>query len=166
MKRKLCILLSLFLLLPTMAMSACNQENSEAYSSESRVESSTENSTESSVATADFSCSVIRTTGNFIAIEIEKASGEETLLDAMDFLQEKAELTYTIENGMVASINGRANATDFSSCWMLYTTDAEMSNTAWGKTKYEDKTLGSAILGAESLVVVGGELYVWAYTTF
>lgn len=89
-----------------------------------------------------------------------------TLMDVMDDAKVCAKLTYESAGGMVTSIEGKANAADFSSCWMLYTSDTEMANKQWGEITVEDKTLGSAIVGAESLTVLEGETYVWEYQTF
>ena len=72
---------------------------------------------------------------------------------------------FAIEDGMVVSINGIENAADYSSCWMLYTTDEENSTTAWS-VEYNGKIYGSANWGAESLKVKKGESYIWYYQTF
>ena len=71
---------------------------------------------------------------------------------------------FKVTNGMVTEINGKANTTN--SFWMLYTSDTENSNTAWGSYEHEGKTLGSAALGATELVVKNGCVYVWVYETF
>ena len=85
----------------------------------------------------------------------------------MEYLSESVDgFSYKITGGMVTEINGKSNAADFSGCWMLFTSDTELSNNAWGVTAYEGKTLGSAILGAEALVVEAGEIYAWEYTIF
>ena len=89
-----------------------------------------------------------------------------TLIDVMEMLKLGGDLTYEISGGMVTSIEGKANAADFSACWMLYTSDAEMSNAEWGSIQVGEKTLGSAIVGAEALPVAAGEYYVWDYQTF
>ena len=75
-------------------------------------------------------------------------------------------LTFETSGGMITSINGVANPADFSYCWMLYTSDEEMANNAWGTIVVNDKTLGSAIVGAESLPVIEGAMYVWEYVKF
>lgn len=161
MKRKFCLLLSLCLLLPTVALGACEENATESSKSTSSV---LENSSvDSSTATSPYT--IKSATDTMVAIEIHEASGEN-LLSVMEALQENNQLQYTIKNGMLSSINGKENPADFSSCWMLYTTDVEMSNTAWGTIEYDGKTIASAVLGAESLIVEEGELYVWSYVTF
>ena len=101
-----------------------------------------------------------------VVIKINETEGFATLLDAMTYLKDEGELTFELTGGMVSSIEGKANPADWSACWMLYTSDAEMSNTEWGTITYEGNTYGSAILGAESLTVSAGEYYVWSYDTF
>ena len=88
----------------------------------------------------------------------------KTLKDYMDYLQDNQKLTYSINNGMVTAINGKSNTT--SSFWMLYTSDEQNSNDAWGTFEYEGEIYGSATLGAESLPVKEGCVYVWAYQSF
>ena len=111
-------------------------------------------------------CSIADVSETRVVILAEETDGKATVLNCMEYLAEKEELTYEIVGGMVTSINGIANAADFSSCWMLYTSDAEMSNAAWGTVEYNGGTLGSAILGAETLIVEEGEFYVWVYQSF
>ena len=94
---------------------------------------------------------VIYDSDTTIVIRCEEVDGDVTLIDYMTELKEKGEIEFTIENGMITSINGIANPADFSSCWMLYTSDAEMANSAWGTVLYDGAEYGSAILGAESL---------------
>lgn len=89
-----------------------------------------------------------------------------TLKDYMISLKNGGQLDFEIKDGMIVSINGKANAADYSSCWMLYTSDAENANTAWGEIEYKGEKYGSAVLGAEALVVKDGCLYIWVYTTF
>ena len=71
---------------------------------------------------------------------------------------------FTIEDGMVTEINGRANTTN--SYWMVYTSDEAHANAEWGVMEYEGKEYGSATLGAESLPLAAGGTYIWAYQTF
>lgn len=60
---------------------------------------------------------------NTVIIAVPQDAEEQSLKSYMDSLQEKGELTYSIENGMVVSINGKSNTT--KSFWMLYTSDSE-----------------------------------------
>ena len=104
-------------------------------------------------------CIVIKPTAESI--------GDATyLIDYMDKLIESGELTCTIQNGMVTSINGIENPADFSSCWMLYTSDAENANAAWGTVEYDGQQYGSAISGAESLKIKADQLYIWIFQSF
>lgn len=99
-----------------------------------------------------------------VVITVENASQNQTLLSYMQTLQDSGELSFTINDGFITKINGTANTV--SSFWMLYTTDAEHSNTSWGTYEYNGETLGSADLGADELIVKNGEIYVWTYQTF
>lgn len=110
---------------------------------------------------------IVKSNGTRVEICVSDLGDSEwTLIDVMEIAKLEGELTYEISGGMIASMEGTANAADFSSCWMLYTTDEELSNTEWGTITVGEKTLGSAIVGAEALPVVEGELYVWDYQTF
>lgn len=87
-----------------------------------------------------------------------------TVKDYMDKLAADGKVSFTVSDGMIAKINGKPNT--FNSYWMLYTDDAETSNEDWGTYCYNGKTLGSAMLGAEVLVVRDGCTYAWVYTKF
>lgn len=88
----------------------------------------------------------------------------KTLLDYMNYLKSKDELSFTVDDGMVTSINGKSNTTN--SYWMLYTSDTENANNAWGTFNYDGEIYGSATLGAGALTVKENCVYVWAYQTF
>ena len=99
-----------------------------------------------------------------VVISVEECSGGATLLDAMESLKKAEELDFSLSAGMVTEIGGKENGAN--SYWMLYTSDADFSNTAWGTVDYEGQTLGSAILGAEALKVSAGKIYLWSYQSF
>lgn len=113
---------------------------------------------------------VIKESDTCIVLKVtEEAIGgnaDMVLIDYMDTLVKEGKLTCTIENGMVTSINGIDNPADFSSCWMLYTSDADNSNAAWGTVEFEGAQYGSAISGAETLKIKAGQLYIWVYKSF
>ena len=113
---------------------------------------------------------VIKNSDTCIVIKpTEKSMDGKTdmmLIDYMNELAKTGELTCTIQNGMITSINGIENPADFSSCWMLYTSDGENANTVWGTVEYEGVTYGSAISGAESLKIKPGQLYIWVFQSF
>jgi hypothetical protein len=98
-----------------------------------------------------------------IVIRCEETDGDTTLMDYMNALKVDGELDFTVENGMITSINGIENPADYSSCWMLYTSDGEMANSAWGTVLYNDAEYGSAILGAGELKIKEGCLYIWVF---
>ena len=105
---------------------------------------------------------VIKETDEFVVINCQTDKTDVTLAEYMNGLSD----IFVIESGMVVSINGLENASDWSFVWMLYTDDEELSNTAWGTVEYKDKVYGSAVLGAERLVVKNGKTYVWVYQGF
>ncbi len=106
-------------------------------------------------------CIVIRATS-----EAMDGKTDMLLIDYMEQLMNEGKMTCTISNGMVTSINGIDNPADFSSCWMLYTSDAENANTAWGVVEYNGTQYGSAISGAESLKIKPDQLYIWVFQAF
>ena len=95
---------------------------------------------------------------------VDEVSEGTTLYDYMLTLDKT--LRFTHSGGMITSINGIENASDWSACWMIYTTDEDNSNTMWGSVEYEGKVYGSASYGAESLVIKKGESYIWLYQEF
>ena len=109
---------------------------------------------------------VVSKTDTMVVIKVNETEGFATLLDAMTYLSKEGELIFTVSGGMVSSVEGKENAADWSACWMLYTSDTEMSNKVWGTITYEGNTYGSAILGVESLQVSVGEYYLLSYDTF
>ena len=113
---------------------------------------------------------VIKESDTCIVLRVtEEAMGGNAdllLIDYMDQLVKSGKMTCTIQDGMVTSINGIDNPADFSSCWMLYTSDEENANAAWGTVDFEGKQYGSAISGAEVLKVKPGQLYIWVFKSF
>lgn len=106
---------------------------------------------------------VIYDSDTTIVIRCEETDGETTLADYMAELKTAGEIEFTTKDGMITSINGIENPADYSSCWMLYTSDADNANSAWGTVLYKDVEYGSAILGAESLKMKEGCIYIWAF---
>ena len=91
---------------------------------------------------------------------------DTTLYDYMVTLRDDGQITFTDADGMITSLNGLSNKADWSEVWMIYTTDEDNSNTAWGLVEYNGKTYGSAMYGAEELKVKQGESYIWLYQSF
>ena len=144
MKRKIVSLLFVLLSLFTMVFAACEKEIG---------------------SPAQFGLEVVSITETEVVL-LGKGNSTGRLSDGMELLKEGGKLTYETSGGMVTSINGKANAADWSASWMLYTSDEEMANTEWGTYEYNGETLGSAIVGAESLFVASGEFYIWVYQSF
>lgn len=113
---------------------------------------------------------VIKDSDTFIVIKTTedslKGKGEMKLIDYMELLREDGELEFEVKNGMITSINGYENPADFSKCWMLYTSDADFSSSEWGTVEYEGTEYGSAILGAEMLVIKPDQTYIWVFKSF
>ncbi len=113
---------------------------------------------------------VIKDSDTYIVIRVTEESldgrTDMLLIDYMNELAQKGELSCTISDGMITSINGIENAADYSSCWMLYTSDAENANTGWGTVEFEGKEYGSAISGAETLKIKADQLYIWVFKSF
>lgn len=106
-------------------------------------------------------------TEDMVAIRVTDAEENTMFVDVMKSLQTGGALTFTQDaQGMVTSVNGKENAADWSACWMLYTSDTELSTTEWGGYDYDGVTLGSASFGADMLPVKNGEVYIWVYTSF
>jgi hypothetical protein len=109
-------------------------------------------------------------TNDYIAIkatqELMDGATDMTLMDYMTKLKEKGDLEFAISDGMITSINGTENPADYSSCWMLYTSDADNANSAWGIVEYEGTEYGSAISGAETLKLKPDQLYIWVFQSF
>ena len=122
-----------------------------------------------------FGCSpkeplVIKESDTYIVITVSNEqmdiSNNTTLVDYMNSLKNDGQLTFEINNGMVSSVNGIDNPSDWSSCWMIYTSDINNANSAWGTIEYNGNIYGSAILGAESLIVKDGCIYIWVFQAF
>ncbi|MBQ8290956.1 MAG: hypothetical protein IJX88_00395 [Clostridia bacterium] len=122
---------------------------------------------DSSVNPETVIASVEKTTEDLVVIKVDTAGDCEYLVDIMAYLQDKEALTFTTDGaGMVSGINGQTNPADFSCCWMLYTSDTELSNAAWGTVSVDGVTYQSAAFGAEALPVADGTYYVWQYRKF
>jgi hypothetical protein len=113
---------------------------------------------------------VIKDSDTYIVIKTTKeAMGDKEdmlLIEYMEKLKEKGELEFKVADGMITSINGIDNPTDWSSCWMLYTSDETLSNASWGTVEYEGKQYGSAVSGAETLTIKPDQLYIWVFKSF
>ena len=113
---------------------------------------------------------VIKDSDTYIVIKVtQEAMGDKTdmlLIDYMQTLKDQGQLEFRIDNGMITSINGIDNPADYSSCWMLYTSDEALSNVAWGTVEYEGQVYGSAVSGAETLKIKADQLYIWVYKSF
>lgn len=148
-----------------IGFASCNGVVSSSVDSSLESSSSIEDSSsveESSSSVEDSSSSEESSTD--VAIIVENATEGQTLLSYMETLQADGEITFSVRGGLLVTLNGTSNTT--KSYWMLYTTDADNSNEAWGTYVYNGETLASSMYGVESLVVKNGETYIWTYQTF
>lgn len=113
---------------------------------------------------------VIKDSDTFIVIktteEALNGKSDMKLIDYMETLRKDGELEFEVKNGMITSINGQDNPTDFSKCWMLYTSDSDYSSSAYGIVEYQGTEYGSAIAGAEMLVIKPEQTYIWVFKSF
>ena len=116
------------------------------------------------VALAGCKKSPVTADENTVVIRATAEQDGMTLLAVMEELQAAGELSFTVSDGMVVELNGTKQTP--SSYWMLYTSDEESANEQWGTFEYEGEVLGSAVSGAESLIVKEGCLYIWAFENF
>ena len=113
---------------------------------------------------------VIKESDTYIVISVSneqmEITSDTTLVEYMNLLKEDGQISFEINDGMITSVNGIDNPADWSSCWMLYTSDTDNANSMWGKIEYNGKVYGSAVLGAESLKIKDGCLYIWVFQSF
>lgn len=91
----------------------------------------------------------------------------KTLADYMAAMKDKGILSYEGKEGQygwfIETINGRT-ADEKTEYWALYTDDEENSSTDWGSYVADGKTCGFASLGASSMPIKAGKIYVWVLT--
>ena len=116
------------------------------------------------VALAGCKKSPVTADENTVVIRATAEQDGMTLLAVMEELQTAGELSFTVSDGMIVELNGTKQTA--SSYWMLYTSDEESANEQWGTFEYEGEVLGSAVSGAQSLIVKEGCLYIWAFENF
>jgi hypothetical protein len=113
------------------------------------------------------------TTAEQIVVSIEATDGKATAFDALKSLrnQDLVSFDYTVSTygSYITSINGKAEQVTISTAnssegysWMLYTSDSEYAYESSTIT-VEGKTCGQASMGASSVIVKQGEIYVWVY---
>ena len=109
---------------------------------------------------------VVIVDGDYVVITADTSKVEEgaNLLQYMDYLKSQGILDYEISDGLILSINGLSG--NSNQYWLLYTSDTENSNNAWGSCEYDGNIYDSASLGAEQLVIKDGCVYIWYLQTF
>lgn len=94
----------------------------------------------------------------------------DSLKAYLDGLVEAGEISYTIEDGMITSLNGTENMSGLTSgsYWMLYSDLTELDGVTYtdptfGTYTYAGKQLASCSYGAEGMPVVEGYTYAIVY---
>ena len=116
------------------------------------------------------------TSATQIVMTIEKTDGKATAFDALKSLRNQDLISFDYSTSSygayITSINGKAEVITEStansskgSSWILYTSDMDSA--------YDTKTImigetvcGQSSLGASSLIVKEGVLYVWVYEAY
>ena len=113
---------------------------------------------------------ITENTGTLIVFTAPDDFATISLLDYLSALAEEETITFTIEDGMITSVNGTENVTELTSgsYWMIYSDLTEMdgviyADPAYGTYSYGEATLASCSYGAESMPVVGGHTYALVY---
>ena len=110
---------------------------------------------------------LVESTETLVVIKVDKIQGEPTLFDAMTMLKEKGEMQFVSENSdfgqSIVSINGVANASDWSWYWASYTTDEENGTFAFNR---DNTDWYYAAAGISSLPVKEGEMYMFEYIEY
>jgi len=101
--------------------------------------------------------------------DVMEITSETTLLDYMEALKNKNELTYEATESetygkYITSINDKTAG--ISQSWMIYTSDAENSNSEWRTIPYNEKEYASASSGISSLIIKEGETYILALMSY
>ena len=111
-----------------------------------------------------------------IVMLIEETDGNANAFDALKSLRDQDLISFdytTSQYGSyITSINGKAEAVTESTAnsskgysWMLYTSDMENAYESDTIT-VGDKVCGGSAMGASTLTVKEGELYVWVYKEY
>lgn len=106
---------------------------------------------------------------NMVVMKIERTDGNANALNALTSLKEQGKIEFesfsSTYGAYVTAINGVSETSSGNSgySWMLYTSDQEFSIEEYGTVCYNGVNYGQATVGASSLVVKEGELYIWYY---
>lgn len=112
-------------------------------------------------------------TAEQIVVKIEETDGEANVFDALKSLrnQDLISFDYTQSSygAYITSINGKAEQVVESTMtsakgysWALYTSDTEYAYTEPTVT-YGETVCGKSSIGASSIKVKKGEIYIWVY---
>ena len=97
--------------------------------------------------------------------KLMKDAGCEKLVDYMNALVDKKQLTYSapVVGGyaMIVTINDRTADAAKQEYWFIYSDDEEYSNEEWGTFDLNGKTYKSTTLGITDLPIKAGKTYVF-----
>ena len=97
--------------------------------------------------------------------KLMKDAGCEKLIDYLNALVEKKQLTYSAPDmggyKMIVTINDRTADAAKGEYWFIYSDDEEFSNEEWGTCELNGKTYKSTTDGIEQLTIKAGKTYVF-----
>lgn len=102
-----------------------------------------------------------------VAFTVDRlAYPETTLLSYMQALEDDGQLTFTVVDGMVTEMNGVQNTN--AEFWMIYVCEkaGEANYNEAYFIRYQGKRFNTANYGVETLALVDGATYVFAYHGF
>lgn len=91
----------------------------------------------------------------------------KNLVDYLNKLQSDDKFSYSADNGYVTTVNGKtADYQKDRTSWMMYTSDKEMGNEAWGTYEFEGQTYYSAIVGINDYPLAEGTVILFVFCHF
>lgn len=91
----------------------------------------------------------------------------KNLVDYLNKLQSDDKISYEASDGYINTVNGKtADYAKDKTSWMIYTSDEEMGNAAWGTYEFEGKTYYSAVVGINDYPLVEGTVILFAFCRF
>lgn len=116
----------------------------------------------------------VQQTDTAIAFTIDKdimpdCTGKH-LVDYLNALQEKGELTYEVQAmgtyNMLIKINDRTADATKGEYWFIYADDEENTTEAWGTYEFEGKTYNSTNFGIDDMPIKEGVTFVFMISTY
>ncbi len=112
----------------------------------------------------------VKTTEDVVAVTVSDkvmSLDGKNLVDYLDELVKKGDFSYSASNGMVTTVNGKtADYAADKTSWMIYTSDEDLGNAAWGTYEFEGKTYYSATLGIGDYPLSEGTVILFVFCQF